>query len=60
MSNIKTISSITPQKAKQILAENGMRVNEEQAGEIMKILITLATSIVQHETKLSIHKSKHR
>ena len=60
MNNPSSISSITKEKAQKILAENGMHVNDDQAGDILKLLSTLATSTLKNERKLSIHKGKHR
>jgi hypothetical protein len=59
LNNISIISTITPQTAKQILAENGMMVNEQKASEILVVLIKLANTTLSYETKLSVHKSQH-
>jgi hypothetical protein len=57
--NTNIISTITPQTAKQILAENGMMVSEQKASEILIVLLKLANTTLSYETKLSVHKSKH-
>jgi hypothetical protein len=59
MNNTSTISSITPQTAKKILADNGMFVSEEIAADVLQFLTTLATTIIRNEKLLPVHTSKH-
>lgn len=56
--NIQT--SITPKKAQQVLADNGMRVSLEQAESILKILLIFAQSTPHAKNSRPLHKSKHR
>lgn len=53
------ISSITSEKAKQILQANGLRVSAEQAADVVKFLTTLANATINNERSLPVHKSKH-
>lgn len=55
---IKT--SITPQKAQQVLQEHGLQVTLEQSKEILEFLIKLAQSTQYAKDSRPIHQGKYR
>lgn len=53
------ILTVTPEKAKKLLSENGLQVSDQQAAAIVKFLTTLATATITDEKLLPVYKSKH-
>ncbi len=53
------ISPISPERAQQILSDNGLQVSNAQAADILNFLTILATASHDNEKLLSIHPCKH-
>jgi hypothetical protein len=56
-----TICTITPEKAQNILQENGLQVSLDQSKSILEFLVKLAqTSFCQDEDSMPLHSGEHR